>query len=527
MRKSGCIALYKTADSTGQRQLVSEKWYHYDIDGNGRLDQAELIKLAEDLHTAFHPGGGGYLPCALLAAYLLQADAGACVVSAAPDMGKLKDDAALLMKRLDRDHSGFVEFDEFLPWFQRLLDQHRRFLAKEMPVKTLRVRMQRGEPPPPPCSSGEEHWLSKFTEQNRDGGTPLPSAAEGGPVPTYHHALPKAGSKEYEALEKLAKTKFDHYDKGKKGVLNEQDAVALAVDLHKEFKPKSVHLSDADAKAAALKLIRRIDKNADNLIEFTEFLPWYTCTLDQIHRFVDAHDGVDPKVKKLVVEKWDHYDKDKSGYLDESEVGWLAADLHEAFHPGAVALTFDERVKMAALLMHRVDVTHGNGDGRIEFEEFAAWYMVVLKDHQSLMKRNKKEEPSLVIKIEKSEVQRATPPPPLQSSHAPLQKRSLLARIFGKSHPAPSTSVVGTSEPGWTDLPDFIAAKTSTASNLKLAPFWCEMIDVELHARVMMLSSHTSSQVFEPCFFFCRSCSKACAIIGFALLVAGGVGRHL
>jgi hypothetical protein len=153
--------------------------------------------------------------------------------------------------------------------------------------------------------------------------------------------------------------------------------------------------------------------------------------------------------------------------------------------------------------------------------------MVVLKDHQSLMKRNKKEEPSLVIKIEKSEVQRATPPPPLQSSHAPLQKRSLLARIFGKSHPAPSTSVVGTSEPGWTDLPDFIAAKTSTASNLKLAPFWCEMIDVELHARVMMLSSHTSSQVFEPCFFFCRSCSKACAIIGFALLVAGGVGRHL
>ena len=125
--------------------------------------------------------------------------------------------------------------------------------------------------------------------KDRDGVAPLPSSAGGGPVPTYHRALPKAGSKEYEAFEKHVRTKFDHYDKDKHGVLNEQDAMALAVDLHKEFKPKSARLSDADAKADALKLMRRIDKNADNLIEFDEFLPWYTSMLDQIHGFVDSH----------------------------------------------------------------------------------------------------------------------------------------------------------------------------------------------------------------------------------------------
>ena len=129
-----------------------------------------------------------------------------------------------------------------------------------------------------------------------------------------------------------------------------------------------------------------------------------------MHRFIDAHDGVDPKLKKIVNEKWLHYDRDKSGYLDESEIGWLAADLHEAFHPGAVPLTYDERVKMASLLMHRVDITHGNGDGRVEYAEFMAWYLEVLKDHQRFMERKRKEEPPLVIRIEKAKLQRVAAP---------------------------------------------------------------------------------------------------------------------
>ena len=40
-------------------QVVSEKFYHYDTDGNGYLDEKEVAKVAEDLHKAFHPGAGG------------------------------------------------------------------------------------------------------------------------------------------------------------------------------------------------------------------------------------------------------------------------------------------------------------------------------------------------------------------------------------------------------------------------------------------------------------------------------------
>ena len=41
-------------------------------------------------------------------------------------------------------------------------------------------------------------------------------------------------------------------------------------------------------------------------------------------------------------------------------------------------LSQEERKRMAAVLMHRMDETHGNSDGRVEFEEFFPWYLSLL-----------------------------------------------------------------------------------------------------------------------------------------------------
>ena len=92
---------------------------------------------------------------------------------------------------------------------------------------------------------------------------------------------------------------------------------------------------------------------------------------------------------QVVSERFYHYDADGNGYLDEKEVGKLAEDLHKAFHPGAAALTAKEVGEMSAVLMERIDGKGGDGNGRVEFAEFAVWYQSVLDKHRAFMARSK------------------------------------------------------------------------------------------------------------------------------------------
>ena len=329
---------------------------------------------------------------------------------------EVREMTALLMERMDGkggNSDSRVQFEEFVPWYQSVLDKHRAFVARSKPAveKPKRVKLSRAAPAAPAAPAGDEDWVSTFTKQFRDvGAAILPGVGGGAAVPSYHAGVPKPGSKRYEALCEEAKGKFEHYDKGKKGWLDEKDTIALAVDLHATFRPKSAHLSDKEAEAAASKLLKRLDTNADGGIELEEFIPWYLRMLDHVHRWIDAHDGVDAKDKKLVAERFAHYDKDESGYLDEFELGLLAADLHGAFHPEAAPLSQEERKRMAAVLMHRMDERHGNSDGRVEFEEFMPWYLTVMKEHVRFMELKKKEEPPIVVKMDKVKVQRAARP---------------------------------------------------------------------------------------------------------------------
>ena len=409
---------------------------------------------------------------------------------------EVREMTALLMERMDGkggNSDGRVQFEEFVPWYQSVLDKHRAFVARSKPAveRPKRVKLSRAAPAAP---AGDEDWLSTFTKQFRDvGAAMLPAAGGGAPVPSYHAGVPKPGSKRYEALCEEAKGKFEHYDKGKKGWLDEKDTIALAVDLHATFRPKSAHLSDKEAEAAASKLLKRLDTNADGGIELEEFIPWYLRMLDHVHRWIDAHDGVDAKDKKLVAERFAHYDKDESGYLDEFELGLLAADLHRAFHPEAAPLSQEERKRMAAVLMHRMDERHGNSDGRVEFEEFMPWYLTVMKDHVRFMELKKKEEPPIVVKMDKVKVQRAARPV-LRSAPPPAPSLSLPSlAVLSSSAPAGVGSSSGT-------------GKHVHAHHNKLVPFY-QGVNTRLHARVVMFSWHGSSPVFLLSFSLASLCS--------------------
>ena len=138
---------------------------------------------------------------------------------------------------------------------------------------------------------------------------------------------------------------------------------------------------------------------------------------------------------------------------------------------------------MAAVLMHRMDETHGNSDGRVEFEEFMPWYLTVMKEHVRFMERKKKEEPPIVVKMDKVKVQRAvlrSAPPP-----APVVPPLPLPAL---SSPAPGI------DPGIRGT-----GKHVQAQHTKLVPFYRE-VDTRLHARVVMFSWHGVSPVCRTCF---------------------------
>ena len=109
----------------------------------------------------------------------------------------------------------------------------------------------------------------------------------------------------------------------------------------------------------------------------------------------------------MVRKKFDHYDKDTSGNLDENEILALAQvplasiecartskprapfhgdydvmqDLWLAFHPKSAPLDSEHTRELAAELMKRVDEKNGNNDGLVDFDEFLPWYAKIAEKH--------------------------------------------------------------------------------------------------------------------------------------------------
>jgi len=46
------------------RQEVADKFFHYDVNGQGYLGHGELLQVSQDLHAMFNPGSGErFLSC--------------------------------------------------------------------------------------------------------------------------------------------------------------------------------------------------------------------------------------------------------------------------------------------------------------------------------------------------------------------------------------------------------------------------------------------------------------------------------
>ncbi|EKX53719.1 hypothetical protein GUITHDRAFT_150271 [Guillardia theta CCMP2712] len=95
-----------------------------------------------------------------------------------------------------------------------------------------------------------------------------------------------------------------------------------------------------------------------------------------------------PDVDK-VRSKFDHYDVNGDGELDEGECIALAKDLIASFQLGKVD---ESQIKQCSeSLMSRVDGLSGNQDNKIQFEEFLPWYIQVAEEHWRLLHPSTKE----------------------------------------------------------------------------------------------------------------------------------------
>jgi len=82
-----------------------------------------------------------------------------------------------------------------------------------------------------------------------------------------------------------AKKKFLQMDEDGNGVLNGDELTKLALWVFDSFHPDGEPLSEEQRKKEADKLLNRIDKNTDGVLEFDEFAGWFTKTCNGIANF--------------------------------------------------------------------------------------------------------------------------------------------------------------------------------------------------------------------------------------------------
>lgn len=86
-----------------QLERARKKFIQMDEDGNGVLNGTELDKLAKWVFDSFHPGGEPL------------------------DEATKKEQASSLLKALDKNNDGVLEFEEFAAWFKETCDGIQKF----------------------------------------------------------------------------------------------------------------------------------------------------------------------------------------------------------------------------------------------------------------------------------------------------------------------------------------------------------------------------------------------------------------
>ena len=117
-----------------------------------------------------------------------------------------------------------------------------------------------------------------------------------------------------------------------------------------------------------------------------EHMPGQDHDHDQEHEPSDdqSKSSGDPKVNEALSRarrQFDRLDADGNGVLEGEELEALAEWVWSSFHPGGEALPPGERQKQADILVGQMDL---NGDGVVDFDEFAACFQQICASIQGV-----------------------------------------------------------------------------------------------------------------------------------------------
>ncbi|XP_063678784.1 calbindin-like [Bolinopsis microptera] len=152
---------------------------------------------------------------------------------------------------------------------------------------------------------------------------------------------------------------WQHYDRDMNGYIEAEELEAFLRDL---FVAQGQYMCKQELETLRVSIIECYDENRDGrieVLEMTKFLPVENNFL--LHFRIK---GSGKMTCAEFIEIWKHYDKDKSGYLEEKEIGHFLLDLLRVNRN--ITISEEEMKKMVEEVMKNFDE---NNDGMIEFNE--------------------------------------------------------------------------------------------------------------------------------------------------------------
>jgi len=207
------------------------KFKQLDKDNSDKLDRDEVLALAKWVYTSFRKDG------ALL------------------DGAQVTIEAQKLCNKLDVDKDGQVTFDEFVAYFEKKVEQAKKFHG---------VLDKKG------TGQGKRNVMCE------DEYVDLGDAAD---AITPPQNMPKLSN---------AYKKFQELDADKSGLLNKVELRELANWVYTSFNAEGKRLEASQVDIEAGKLLNKLDADQDGGVTFEEFCGYYETKLKQAEKFAAA-----------------------------------------------------------------------------------------------------------------------------------------------------------------------------------------------------------------------------------------------
>jgi len=206
---------------------------------------------------------------------------------------------------------------------------------------------------------------------------------------------------------KQAKIKYDELDRDNSGLLEREEAEAIADWALRAFQPKGFRIAEFEKQEFRNSLTKIADANNDQKIDFDECTEWLINAMVDITKansLIQNFDGHLEVTENLqlycenkenmhetgkmrevltlagalskVRVKFRHLDENKSGFLEGHEVEAMGRWVWDTFDPFGRPLSKRKREKIRRNLLAQRDI---NRDSKLDFDEFSRWFVDTCK----------------------------------------------------------------------------------------------------------------------------------------------------